>query len=311
MSHVEGAIVLAYLAASLRMATPIGLAALGGVLSERSGVLNIGLEGMMLTGALAGAMGSYFLGGPWIGTLAALASGMLLGAGLAGLTVTLGTNQIVSGVGINLFALGFTTVVERVVLRPAGIETVPAFARFAAPGLRAVPVVGPLLASLTPLVLVTIAIAPLLAIFLYRTPWGLALRATGEVPRAADTAGINVCFVRYMAVAASGALAGAGGAFLSLGQLNLFSENMTAGRGFIALAAVILGKWDPIGALAAAFLFGAAEALQLFVQSYGFGVPYQIPSMLPYVLALAVLAGFVSRAVPPAAEGIPYQQEER
>jgi len=293
------------------MATPIGLAALGGVLSERSGVLNIGLEGMMLTGALAGAMGSYFLGGPWMGSLAAAAAGVLLGMGLAYLTVSLGANQIVTGVGINLFALGFTTLVERVVLRPAGIETVPAFARLAGPGLGAVPIVGPLLANLTPLVLVTIALAPILATFLYRTSWGLALRATGEVPRAADTAGINVFVVRYMAVAASGAFAGVGGAFLALGQLNLFSENMTAGRGFIALAAVILGKWDPIGALGAAFLFGAAEALQLFVQSYGLAVPYQIPSMLPYVLALAVLAGFVSRAIPPASEGLPYRQEER
>jgi simple sugar transport system permease protein len=293
------------------MATPIGLAAMGGVLSERSGVLNIGLEGMMLTGALAGAMGSYFLGGPWLGTLAALAGGAVLGIVLAYLTVTLGANQIVTGVGINLFALGFTTFIERVVLRPAGIETVPSFAKLAAPGLRTIPLLGPLFADLTPLVLVAIVIAPILAVFLYRTPWGLALRATGEVPRAADTAGISVFLVRYMAVAAGGALAGMGGAFLSLGQLNLFSENMTAGRGFIALAAVILGKWNPVGALAAAFLFGAAEALQLFVQSYGLGVPYQIPTMLPYVLALAVLAGFVSRAIPPAAEGIPYQQEEQ
>jgi len=284
---------------------------MGGVLSERSGVLNIGLEGMMLTGALAGAMGSYFLGGPWMGALAALAVGAALGLVLAYLTVTLGANQIVTGVGINLFALGFTTFVERVAIRPAGIEAVPSFAQLAAPELRAIPLLGPLLANLTPLVLVAIVIAPILAVFLYRTPWGLALRATGEVPRAADTAGISVFLVRYMAVAAGGALAGVGGAFLSLGQLNLFSENMTAGRGFIALAAVILGKWNPVGALAAAFLFGAAEALQLFVQSYGLGVPYQIPTMLPYVLALAVLAGFVSRAIPPAAEGIPYQQEER
>lgn len=293
------------------MATPIGLAAMGGVLSERSGVLNIGLEGMMLTGALAGAMGSYFVGGPWIGTLAALVAGAVLGVVLAYLTVTLGANQIVTGVGINLFALGFTTFIERVVLRPAGIEAVPSFAQLSSPGLRAIPLLGSLLANLTPLVLVAIVFAPILAVFLYRTPWGLALRATGEVPRAADTAGVSVFLVRYMAVAASGALAGMGGAFLSLGQLNLFSENMTAGRGFIALAAVILGKWNPVGALAAAFLFGAAEALQLFVQSYGLGVPYQIPTMLPYVLALAVLAGFVSRAIPPAAEGIPYRQEEQ
>ena len=293
------------------MATPIGLAAMGGVLSERSGVLNIGLEGMMLTGALAGAMGSYFLGGPWVGTLAALAAGVMLGVGLGYLTVTLGANQIVTGVGINLFALGFTTFVERVVLRPAGIEAVPSFARFASPRILAIPLLGPLLANLTPLVPVTIVIAPILAVFLYRTSWGLALRATGEVPRAADTAGINVFLVRYLAVAGGGALAGMGGAFLSLGQLNLFSENMTAGRGFIALAAVILGKWHPVGALAAALLFGAAEALQLFVQSYGLGVPYQIPTMLPYALALAVLAGLVSRAIPPAAEGIAYQPEER
>lgn len=307
MSEAGAAILIAYLAAALRTATPVGLAAMGGVLSERSGVLNIGLEGMMLTGALAAAVGSYFLGGPWMGTLAALAAGALLGLLLAYVTVSLGANQIVSGVGINLFALGFTTVIQRTVLRPAGIEAVPAFPKLAVPGLGSIP----LLADLTPLPLIMIALAPLLVVFLFRTPWGLALRATGEAPRAVDTAGVNVYLVRYLAVAASGAFAGAGGAFLSLGQLNLFAENMTAGRGFIALAAVILGKWHPLGALGAAVLFGAAEALQLFVQSYGLAVPYQIPTMLPYVLALAVLGGFVSRAVPPAAEGIPYRMEER
>jgi simple sugar transport system permease protein len=307
---LENVLVLSYLTAAVRLTTPIGLAALGGVLSERSGIFNIALEGMMLSGALAGVLGSHYFGSPWAGVGAAVVVGALVGVLLAYLSVTLGANQIVSGVAINLFAFGFTTFLARTLLRPAGIEQVPAFQPLAFPVLAELPVLGPVFFQQSPLVYLLLLLGPVLTVFLFRTPWGLGLRATGEHPRAADTAGLNVAQIRYGAVIASGMLAGTAGAFLSLGHLNLFTENMSAGRGFIALAAVIFGKWHPLGALAAAFLFGAADAFQLLIQTYNLGIPYQLPVMLPYVLALLALAGLVGQTTPPAAAGIPYRPEE-
>lgn len=294
----------------MRLTTPIGLSAIGAVLSERSGVLNIGLEGMMLSGALAGVLGSHYLGGPWMGLGTAVAAGVLIGLLLGYLSVSLGASQIVAGVAINLLAFGLTTFLDRSLLRPAGIEQVAAFHPVPVPYLVNLPLVGRALFMQNPLVYLMILLAPALTIFLFRTPWGLALRAAGENPRAADAAGISISRVRYLAVTASGAFAGMGGAFLSLGYLNLFTENMSAGRGFIALAAVIFGKWHPLGALGAAFLFGAADAFQLLAQTYNLAIPYQFPLMLPYVLTILALAGVVGRSTAPAAEGQPYRGEE-
>ncbi len=310
MSLVENALLISYLTAAVRLTTPIGLAGIGGVLSERSGVFNIALEGIMLTGSFAAVLGAHYLGDPWLGLVVAMGAGALVGLLLAYLSVTLGANQIVSGVAINLFAFGMTTFLARALLRPAGIEQVPSFHPLVVPYLSRIPLVGPVFFSQNPLVYALFVLAPVLAVFLFRTPWGLALRATGEHPRAVDTAGVNVGLVRYCAVTASGVLAGMAGAFLSLGHLNLFTENMSAGRGFIALAAVIFGKWHPMGALVAAFLFGAADAFQLLIQTYNLGIPYQLPVMLPYVLALLALAGVVGRSTAPAAGGIPYRAEE-
>ncbi|MDQ7827534.1 MAG: ABC transporter permease [Armatimonadota bacterium] len=310
MSPLEYVLVLSYLTATVRLTTPIGLAAMGGVLSERSGVFNIALEGMMLFGALTGVLGSHYWGSPWAGTAAAAGVGAVLGLLLAYLSVTLGANQIVSGVALNLFAFGCTTFLARVLLRPAGIEQVPAFQPLVVPYLADLPLIGPVLFRQTPLVYAALVLAPALTLFLFRTPWGLGLRAVGEHPRAADTAGLKVAQMRYGAVVASGMLAGTAGAFLSLGHLNLFTENMSAGRGFIALAAVIFGKWHPLGALGAALLFGAADAFQLLIQTYNLGVPYQVPVMLPYLLALLALTGLVGRMAPPAAAGTPYRAEE-
>ncbi|MGQ0569642.1 MAG: ABC transporter permease [Armatimonadota bacterium] len=310
MSIIENALLLSYLASAVRLTTPIGLSAVGAVLSERSGVINIGLEGMMLSGALAGVLGSFYLGGPWMGLGTAMAAGAVIGLLLAYLSVSLGANQIVAGVAINLLAFGLTTFLDRALLRPAGIEQVAAFQPVPIPYLVDLPLLGRVIFMQNPLVYLMLLLAPVLTIFLFRTPWGLALRAVGETPRAADAAGISVSKVRYLAVIASGVFAGAAGAFLSLGHLNLFTENMSAGRGFIALAAVIFGKWHPLGALGAAFLFGAADAFQLLVQTYNLGIPYQFPLMLPYVLAILALAGVVGRSTAPAAAGQPYGIEE-
>jgi simple sugar transport system permease protein len=245
-----------------------------------------------------------------MGLVAAMMAGGIIGLLLAYLSVTLGASQIVSGVAINVLAFGMTTFLDRTLLRPAHIEQVPAFHMVAVPYLSNLPFLGHVIFTQTPLVYFMLILAPLLTVFLFRTPWGMALRAVGEMPRAADTAGVNIALTRYLAVGASGLLAGMAGAFLALGHLNLFAENMSAGRGFIALAAVIFGKWHPLGALGAAFLFGAADAFQLLVQTYKLGIPYQFPLMLPYVLALLDLAGLVGRSTDPAASGQPYRAEE-
>lgn len=299
---------VAFLSAAVRLTTPIGFAALGEVLAERSGVFNIGLEGIMLSAALAGAMGSYYLGGPWAGLLLAVVVGVAIGALLAYLTVTMNTNQVVAGVAVNLVAFGMTTFLARLFLR--GVETVPAFHPIAIPVLAEFPVIGPVIFKQTVFIYILLVLAAGLTIFLFRTPWGLALRAAGEHPRAVEAAGVNVALVRYMAVIASGLLAAMGGCFLSIAHLNLFTENMSAGRGFIALAAVIFGKWHPIGALGAAVLFGTADALQLIIQTYNLSIPYQLPVMMPYVLSLLALSGLVGRASSPAALGLPYRAEE-
>lgn len=299
-----------WLAASVRMATPIALAAFGGLVSERSGVFNIALEGMLLTGAFAAAAGAYYSGDVRIGIILAVLAGALVALVHAVVTVSAGANQIVSGVAINLIALGLTTLLARVYLKPGTVARVPSLSTVPIPGLGNLPVVGKVLFDQTVIVYFMYLLAPVLVFVLFRTTWGLAIRATGEYPRASETAGLNVYAIRYACVVTSGMLASLGGAFLSVGQVNMFTEGMTAGRGFIALAAVIFGKWHPIGALGAAFLFGAADAFQLRVQVLNLGIPYQLPVVLPYVLALLAVGGVVGHSVTPAAIGMPYRRED-
>lgn len=271
-------------------------------------MFNIGLEGIMLSAALAGAMGSYYLGGPWAGLLLAVVVGAAMGAVLAFLSVTMSTNQVVAGVAVNLLAFGITTFVARLFLR--GVEAVPSFHPIAIPVLAELPIVGRAIFNQTVFVYMLLILTTGLTIFLFRTPWGLVLRAAGEHPVAVEAAGVNVALVRYVAVSASGLIAAIGGCYLSIAHLNLFTENMSAGRGFIALAAIIFGKWHPIGALGAALLFGTADALQLIIQTYNLSIPYQLPVMMPYVLALLALSGLAGRASSPAALGLPYRVEE-
>jgi ABC-type uncharacterized transport system permease subunit len=299
-----------FLGTSLRLSVPVVFAAVGGVLSERSGVYNIGLEGMMLFGAFGAAVGAFFGDAPLAGLLVGAPGGMAAALVLAVLGVSMGVNQIVSGIAINLLAVGLTAFLSRVVFgAQANTLSLPGFQPIALPGLGAIPVLGPVLFGQDLLVYVMYATVALVAVLLFTTPWGLAIRAVGDNPSAADTAGISVARVRYGCVLASGVLAGLGGSYLVLSQVFLFSEHMSAGKGFIALAAVILGRWHPVGALLACLLFGFFDALQLRLQFANPGVPYQIFVMLPYLASILALVGLVGRPTPPAACGIPYRRE--
>ncbi|HKZ94177.1 MAG TPA: ABC transporter permease [Candidatus Bathyarchaeia archaeon] len=287
-------------AATLRMATPIAYGALGGIFSERAGVVNIGLEGMMLTGAFTGVAVSHFLGSPWLGVLAAILAGGLLGLLHGVITVKFAGDQIVSGTGINIFALGFTAYMSQIIWGSRGAsDSVQGLPVISIPLLKDVPVIGAILGVHTPLVYLLLIITVVSYIVLFKTPLGLRIRAVGERPDAADTAGINVYKTKYLCLIISGMLAGLGGAFLSLGHLSLFAWGMTGGRGFIALAAMIFGKWMPFGAFGASVMFGFADALQMRLQALGL-LPPQIILTIPYILTVAVLAGIVGKAVPPS-----------
>jgi ABC-type uncharacterized transport system permease subunit len=295
-------------AAALRMATPIAYASLGGIFSERVGIINIGLEGMMLTCAFTGVAVSYYTGNPWLGVLAAMLVGGLLGFFHAVLTVKFVGDQIVSGTGINIFAMGFTAYMSQVIWGSRGASSsVPGFKPVSIPLLKDIPIVGKILGTHTPLVYVMMLATVLSYVVLFRTPWGLRIRAVGEHPAAAETAGIDVLRMKYICVTVSGMLAGLGGAFLSLGHLHLFAWGMTGGRGFIAMAAMIFGKWMPFGAFGASLLFGLADALQMRLQALGL-LPPQIILTIPYVLTVAVLAGVVGKATPPS-DYKPYVKE--
>jgi ABC-type uncharacterized transport system permease subunit len=298
-------------AAALRMATPLVYASLGGLFSERAGIVNIGLEGMMLIGAFSGVLTTFYISNPWLGVLAGVLAGGLIGLVHAIVTVRFAGNQVVSGTGINLFALGFTAYMSQTIWGSRGAsQSVQGLGTITIPLLRDVPVIGNALDTLfsqTPLVYIMFLVVVISYIVLFKTPWGLRIRAVGEHPAAADTAGINVYRTKYLCLILSGMLAGLGGVFLSLGQLNLFVLGMTGGRGFIALAAMILGGWKPFGALGASLFFGLAYALQMRLQSIGL-LPAQIVLAIPYILTVVVLAGFVRKRVPPS-DYKPYSKE--
>ena len=298
-----------FCSATLRLATPLLFATLGGILNERAGVINIGLEGIMLMGALAGVFGSWYLDSPWLGFIC----GMLAGGSVAWIhgfiSISLNGNQIVSGAAINLIGIGLTSFLIRIVF---GLKeqqrVVPHFEAFPIPILSEIPVIGPALFEQQFLVYVALLLVPIMWWVLFRSHWGLMITAVGEHPRAADSVGINPLSIRYICVLMSGALAGAGGAFLSLGQLHFFQDEMVAGRGFIALAALIFGRWNPIGGLIACLIFGGADALQFRGQAAGLSIPHQFMLMFPYVLTLGILIVFGGKSQGPAAIGVPYKK---
>jgi general nucleoside transport system permease protein len=299
----------ALIAAMLRFATPLVFAAMGGILSERSGVINIGLEGMMLMGAFFGIFAADEFGSWFLGALVGMAAGGVLAVVHAVFSIALRADQVVSGFAVNFLALGITGYVFIAHYGDQGTPgDVPRVPELTLPLIEDLDFFGTAIGSASLLTWVALLLVPLLALYLFRTAGGLRLRSVGEKPRAADSVGVPVLRTRYLAVIASGLLAGLGGVFLSVGLVGSFNENMTDGRGFIALAAVIFGGWRPAGALAAALLFGfsSAVAQRLPAFSESLAVLFQA---LPYVLVLIVVAGLIGRSRPPAAIGVPYVKE--
>ena len=289
-------IFISLILATIRQAAPILITAIGGMFSELTGVVNIGLEGMMLMGVFSAAVTSYYTVNPYVGILGGMLAGGIMALLHAILSIKYKGNQVVSGVAINLFASGFTVFMLRVLFNQSGnTPTVPKTAT---------------LFGMSIIVFIIYAIAIASHWFIYKTVWGLRMRAVGEHPLAADTVGINVLKVRYFGVIMSGLLAGLGGAYLSIGALSQFTKEMSAGRGFIALAALVFGKWTPGGVLGASLLFGFADAGQTLIQQYVTGVPPQFIQMLPYILTLLALAGVVGKAVAPASSGKPYDKSD-
>jgi general nucleoside transport system permease protein len=299
-----------YIIASLRLSVPLALTALGGLWSERSGVINIGLEGMLLSGAFAGAVGALWTGNALVGIVYAIIAGGIVGLLHAYLCVTLRVNQLVSGLAINLLAVGLTSFLVRVLFGEGTTPRLPDLPILKIPVLQSIPVIGAILFQQDVIVYSLILLIVFSTYILYSTGHGLALRAVGDYPKAADASGVNVLRVRYISVIASGCLAGLGGAYLTLGHVKFFTENISAGKGFIALAALIFGRWNPVATALSCLLFGAGDALQLRIQALSADIPYQFLTLLPYAIALMALVGLAGQSMPPAALGIPYVKEE-
>jgi len=297
----------------VRLATPITLGALAGIVCERSGVTNIGIEGTMLFSACLGFTAAIVSGSTWLGVLAAMVTGCVVSTLHAVLSVGLKTDQIISGTVINLLAVGTTGYIRAGFLVPyeqanganitaQGLPSLPI------PGLSRIPILGPILFNHQPITYLMLILVFVVNLLLFRTVWGLRTRAVGEQPKAADTVGINVNRLRFRNVVASGLLSGLAGAWFALESTFRFDDVMTNGRGFIALAAMIFGKWTPFGAFGGAALFSSADALQIKIQGFDFGLPRQFLQMLPYLVTLVVLAGVIGRSRPPAAVGKPYEK---
>ncbi len=305
------ATILDFLASALRIATPLLFAALAGILSERAGVFAVGLEGMMLAGAFGAAVATFVTANAGIGLVASVACGACLAGVIAIVTVRFGAEQMVSGLAANILAIGLTSFLLRSIVGggQAPVVQVPLLQPWPIPGLADLPWIGSLLFKQPPLTYLALAMTVPLFYFLTRSQAGLLLRAVGENPQAAYAVGADPQAIRLGAVLACGAIAGLGGAVLVLQQVGTFTDAMTAGRGYLALAAIIVGRWMPFGALVACLCFGAAEALHLRVQTIGLPISSYVVQMLPYAIALAVLAVMGRAARLPAAIGTPYNRE--
>jgi len=304
------AFIVSLLAATIRTSSPILLGAIGEIYSERSGVLNIGLEGQMLMGALFGFLGAYYLGNHWLGLGCGMLAGGVIAVILAFLCVSLYANQVVTGVTINVLCLGLTTYTYRALFGVSmTVPNIEPIQPVNLPLLRDIPWLGPILFQQKIFVYLTLLLVLVAYFTLYKTTVGLQVRAVGEHPSAAETMGVNVYKTRYLCIVLSGLLAGVGGAILSVGEVGTFTLNMSAGRGFMALAIVIFGGWNPLTALAASLLFGAADALQLSMQALGLPVPPELLLSLPYALTVIAMGLAASRSRAPASLALPYLKE--
>jgi simple sugar transport system permease protein len=301
--------IIGLLNGTLRRSIPLVFGALAGVLCERAGIVNIGIEGMLLTGAFTAAITASAADNTWVGLLSGTVVGVVLGAFLGVMSIRYRVDQIIGGTVINILALGLTSyLTARILSQPdyAHLNEPRSFRAFGIPGLERLPVVGPLVFDNTIYVYLMFVLVFGLWWVLFRTRWGLRVRAVGEHARAADTVGINVLRTRYHAVMLGGAVAGLGGTWFTLDAVSSFDENITAGRGFIALAALIFGRWHPVGAFIAALVFGFSEELQQRLAVLDTPIPSEFLLMTPYVVTIIVVAGLVGRSRPPAADGVPY-----
>ena len=303
--------VVSLLGGAVALAIPLVFGALGGVLGERAGVVNIAIEGQLLFGAFAAAVTASLTGSPWAGLVAAMVAGALVALILGLFAITYFVDQVIVGVVLNVLVVGLTNFLFRQVLTPnaESLNSPDRFSRMPIPVLGDIPLIGPIFFRQTALVYVLYVVVALVAYALYRTRWGLRVRAVGEHPKAADTVGIKVNRTRYRTILLAGAIAGMGGAYFSLVSVAGFNREMTGGAGYIALAAVIFGKWDPIRATLAALLFGFASNLQGVLSAIGSPVPSQFMLMLPDLVTIFAVAGLVGRSRPPAADGVPYRQQ--
>ncbi|MGD2251970.1 MAG: ABC transporter permease [Anaerolineales bacterium] len=299
------------LVSSLIRATPIALAALSGLYSERSGVVNIAIEGMMLGGAFTSVVIASVSGNLWLGVLAGILTGMVFALLHGVLSIRYMVDQIISGTGIIILALGLTSFLQRAVLNlnPELNRPGPAMAALPIPGLWKIPVLGPVLFNLSPIIYIMFALLIITRILMNNTRWGLRTRSVGEHPKAADTLGINVFRTRYVAVLISGAIAGLAGAYMSIGSAGRFNEGMTAGKGFLGLAAMIFGNWNPGGAFVGSLIFGFFDSWQEKLALLQTGVAGELLGMAPYLATMVVLAGFIGRSRMPAADGQPYEKQ--
>jgi general nucleoside transport system permease protein len=302
-----------FFAAMIRISTPLLLATLGELYSERSGVLNLGIEGIMLLGAMVGFSAAYFTGSLWLGVLAALLTGAIAGLLMSFLTVVLGVSQHVAGIGTTLLATGLAFFFYRLIFgQPSSPPNIVAFRPTPIPLLSDIPFLGPMVFNQTPMTYIALFAVPVTAWLLYRTPWGLDLRTVGENPRAADAAGVSVWGMRTQALVIGGALMGMAGAFLTIAQFNAFTFGVVSGRGWVAVALVVFGMWSPWRCAAGAFLFAALEALQLRLQAHNvLNLPYQVFLMLPFVMTIVAMALVSRNARAPAALLVPFRKEER
>jgi len=302
-----------FFTALIRIATPLIFATIGELFAERAGVLNLGIEGIMLLSAMTGFSAAYFSDNLWIGILAAILTGVAAGILMGALTVTLGLSQHVSGIGMTLFCSGLAFFFYRLIFgQPSTPPNIVAFQPVAVPMLSDIPIIGQPLFNQTALVYIAYALVPMAAFILFKTPWGLSLRTVGESPHAADSAGVNVAWTRYQALMLSGALMGVAGAFLSMVQFNAFTFGVISGRGWVCVALVVFGLWSPWRSAAGALLFATIDALQLRLQaSSAIDIPYQLFLMLPFVLTIIAMAAVSRNARAPAALLKPFRKEER